>query len=64
MVGVEDGPPDDVYRSLMPFVAEREGADWALRWSQVVAEVERRSTMMGLPAAVASVRDDLAADRL
>ena len=68
VVGVGDGsvgsPADDVFRSLMPFVAERSGADWAARWTLIVAEVDRRSAVMGLSSAVASVRDDLAAERL
>ena len=71
MVGVDDGPgglfdrqADDVFRLLMPFVAARPGQDWASRWTVVLAEVERRCEVMDLPSAVASVRDDLAAERL
>ena len=53
---------DDLFKRLLPFIEHDD--DWASRWTLVVHEVDRRSQTMGLEAAVASVWDDLMAERL
>ena len=55
---------EDPFQSLLPFVARHTDGEWAEKWALVIREVARRTDLMGLEDAVASVRDDLAAERL
>ena len=53
---------DQLFARLLPFVEHSD--DFAARWTLIVHEVDRRSQSMGLEHAVASVWDDLMAERL
>ena len=52
----------DPFESLRPFAADRTER-WARRWTLILGEIARRSEIMGLEPAVASVCDDLVAGR-
>ena len=54
---------DEAVSRLLPWL-DVHRADWATEWTRILAEVERRSRLMGIDFAVDSVRDDLAAGRL
>lgn len=53
---------DALFARLLRFVEHSD--DFATRWTLIVHEVDRRSQSMGLENAVASVWDDLMAERL
>ena len=63
VIVLDEQKASDVFQSLVPFV-EHQSDGWAARWFLVLWEVERRGEIMGLEAAVASVRDDLVSGRL
>ena len=54
---------EDPFADLRPFASERTER-WAERWTLVIGEIARRSEVMGLDSAIASVCDDLKAGRL
>lgn len=55
--------PYDPFGPLLPYVGQHSDR-WVERWAVITSEVTRRTGLMGLDAAVRSVRDDLDAGRL
>ncbi len=53
----------DPFAPLLPYVSQQTDR-WVERWALITSEVTRRAELMGLDAAVRSVRDDLDTGRL